>query len=351
MNPYPLMSDCNRSGRQCLTSRWLALAPCLGAALALLLSVSARAADATAASLALDPGLGITTVPIWDGAAPGAKGSAPIDTPTLTIFPPQHDRNNGTAVIIAPGGAYLNLAANLEGRQVADWFAVRGITAFVLKYRLGERYLYPVPLEDAKRAIRWVRAHAKEYFIVPNRIGMIGFSAGGHLTAMTGTTGDDGNPAATDVVERASSRPDFIVLGYPWLDAMLPPHPKLIPSYEMLMHLPESQWADYAEKYSPQTHITKQTPPTFLYITTDDGLVTVEPTVDFYRTLLGTGVPAELHIFAHGSHGSGFGAGDPALDLWPMLLEQWLRGQGLLTQDPAIKADLDAARAAEKKKH
>lgn len=328
--------------------------PRLGRACALLLLalVGARAqtAPSDSSAIALDPALDITTVPLWSGAAPGAKGSESADVPTLTIFPPQTWRQNGTAVVVAPGGAYLGLAANLEGREVADWFAARGITAFVLKYRLGERYLYPVPLEDAQRAVRWVRSHARDYYVAPNRIGMIGFSAGGHLTAMTGTTFDDGNPSAADPIDRVSSRPDFLILGYAWLDAMQPAKPKLIPSYETLMHLPPTEGTDFPTKYTPTLHVTNRTPPTFLYSTTEDGLVSVEATVDFYRALFSAGVPAELHIFAHGAHGSGLGAGDPALDLWPMLLEQWLRGQDLLTQDPAIKAALDAAKAAEHKK-
>ncbi len=185
----------------------------------------------SSAAPTLDPALDLTTVRLWNGEAPEAKGTAPIDTPTLTIFPPQPGRGIGSAVIVAPGGAYLGLAANLEGRQVADWFAARGFTAFVLKYRLGQRYLYPVPLLDAQRAVRWVRAHAKDYFIAPNRIGMVGFSAGGHLAAMTGTSFDDGTPTAADPVDRVSSRPDFLVLGYGWIDAMQPAKPKMIPSY------------------------------------------------------------------------------------------------------------------------
>ena len=164
--------------------------------------------------------LGIAIYRLWDGDAPGAVGKADLDVPTLTVFRPHGKTGNGTAVVIAPGGAYLGLAANLEGRQVADFFAARGVTAFVLKYRLGTTYLYPTPLRDAQRAIRFVRARAAEFGVVPDRIGMMGFSAGGHLTAATATLVEPGRPDAPDPLDRVSSRPDFIVLGYPWLNAM-----------------------------------------------------------------------------------------------------------------------------------
>ncbi len=320
---------------------------CSAVVLTMLTGLGLRAQTPSSSAMpSLDPALDVATVRLWNGEAPEAKGTGYADTPTLTIFPPQPGKGNGTAVIVAPGGAYLGLAANLEGRQVADWFAARGITAFVLKYRLGQKYLYPVPLLDAQRAVRWVRAHARDYFIAPDRIGMAGFSAGGHLAAMTGTSFDDGIPDAKDPVDRVSSRPDFLVLGYAWIDAMQPAKPKMIPSYEQLMHVPKAQWPALAAKYTPTLHVTHRTPPTFLYSTTNDGTVPVGASVDFYRALVSAGVSAEMHLFANGGHGSGLGSGDPALDTWPNLLEVWLRGRGLLTPDPATTA---AFKAAQKK--
>ena len=348
-NPAASINPSSRRSAWCSRSR---PAACLRRLVAVLLAtvwLRAQPAAPVAAGPALDPALGLTTVTLWTGAAPGAKGAEAIDTPTLTVFAPHAGRANGTGIIVAPGGAYLGLAANLEGREVADWFAARGITAFVLRYRLGERYLYPVPLQDAQRAVRWVRAHAREYFVAPDRVGMIGFSAGGHLTAMTGTAFDAGSPAAADPVERVSSRPDFLVLGYAWVDAMQPAKPKMIPAYEVLMHLPAAQWPQFAEQYTPTLHVTDRTPPTFLFSTTDDEVVSVSASVDFYRALIAAGVPAEMHLFAHGAHGSGLGSGDPALDAWPALLETWLRGRGLLTVDPAVKADLDAQAAEQQR--
>jgi acetyl esterase/lipase len=315
--------------------------------LAFAIAVGARAQSPHEAATSLDP-FELSTVQLWEGSAPGAKGDDPHDRPTLTVFRPQPGQGNGTAVIVAPGGAYLYLTWNLEGRQIADWFNARGVTAFVLKYRLGERYRYPAPLEDAQRAVRWVRAHAKDYFVAPDRIGMIGFSAGGHLAAMAATSFDVGNPASPDAVDHESSRPDFLVLGYAWLDAMQPAKPKMIPPYWALLHIAESEHAELGAKYTPMAHVTAQTPPTFLFHTTDDQTVAVSASVDFYQALIGAGVSAELHIFAHGPHGVGLGGGDQALGLWPGLLDAWLRARGLLTPDPAVAAQFESARARAK---
>lgn len=151
--------------------------------------------------------LGIQTIRLWPGDAPEAKGTACEDTPTLTIFEPAHGLSNGSAVVIMPGGSYLHLAANHEGRQVADWFTTRGFRAFILSYRLASHgYLVTAPQLDARRAVQTVRARARDYQVNPNKIVVIGFSAGGHLAALTGTTFIPGNPEAEDPIERVSSR-------------------------------------------------------------------------------------------------------------------------------------------------
>jgi acetyl esterase/lipase len=158
--------------------------------------------------------LGIQTIRLWPGDAPQAKGSACEDVPTLTVFEPQMGRSNGSAVVVFPGGAYRGLAANLEGRQVADWFTVRGFRAFVLQYRLSSHgYLLPVPLLDARRAVQLVRARATDYHIDPTRVGIIGFSAGGHLAALASVQPVPGKADADDPIDRVSSRPDYLVLG------------------------------------------------------------------------------------------------------------------------------------------
>ena len=286
--------------------------------------------------------LDIATYPLWPGGAPGALGTGEGDIPMLTLFRPQPHTGNGTAVIIAPGGAYLGLASNLEGRQVADWYTARGVTAFVLRYRLGRRYLYPVPLQDAQRAIRFVRSHAQEFGIGPDRIGFMGFSAGGHLAAMTATSFDSGKAEAPDVIDRASSRPDFVVLGYPWLNAMEKNETGVL-SYCSALKISADQCVNF-ETYSPDQHVSAQIPPTFIYHTTDDELVPVEASIKYYRALRAAGVPVEMHLFGHGRHGSGLGLGDPSLDLWPVLLESWLRSRSLLTQNASGAALVPAAR-------
>jgi acetyl esterase/lipase len=272
--------------------------------------------------------LGIETIRLWPGPAPQAKGSACEDTPTLTILEPQTGRDNGSAVVVLPGGGYSGLSGNLEGRQVADWFAAHGFRAFILSYRLASNgYLLPVPLIDARRAIQTVRGRALDYHIDPNRIVVIGFSAGGHLAALSGTLFIPGDPNADDPIARASSRPDFLVLGYPWIGAVTSDTSHL--SYCKVANVMD-QCEVLRKDYSPDLLVTKDTPPTFIYHTFNDQTVPVEQPLRFYDALVRAGVPSELHIFAKGAHGSGLGKGDASLDQWPNLLENWLRAQGLL---------------------
>jgi acetyl esterase/lipase len=329
--------------------------------LILALIASSLAGPATHAQLAncATPGtdnnfLGIQTIRLWPGTPPGDKspgvGTSPptrgepcADAPALTIFSPREGTGNGSAVIIFPGGAYLHLAGDLEGREVADWFTARGFHAFILSYRLSSNgYLLPVPLLDARRAIQTVRARATDYHINPNRIVVIGFSAGGHLAALAATQFVPGSPDAEDPIDRASSRPDYLVLGYPWLDAITRDTTFL--SYCKELNLlgnnpgdkpvgEPDQCDSLRAKYDPILFVTKDTPPTFIYQTFADKTVSPAATVDFYQALLKAGVPSELHVFVNGAHGSGLGKGDPALDQWPNLLENWLRAQGLLTAD------------------
>jgi len=277
--------------------------------------------------------LGIQTIRLWPGTAPEAKGAACNDIPALTIFEPRQGSANGSAVIIFPGGAYQHLAGDLEGREVADWFTARGFRAFILSYRLSSNgYLLPVPLLDARRAIQTVRARALDYHISPNHIVVIGFSAGGHLAGLAGTQFVPGDPNADDSVDRVSSRPDYLVLGYPWLDAITTDTTYL--SYCKILNIMD-QCDALRAKYDPVLFVSKDTPPTFIYQTFTDKTVSPGATVEFYQALFKAGVPSEMHVFANGGHGSGLGKGDPALDQWPNLLENWLRAQGLLTVDKA----------------
>lgn len=268
------------------------------------------------------------TFSLWEHVAPGAQGTAPEDVPTITAFVPLDPTRSGTAVLIAPGGSYRMLASNHEGRQVANWFNAMNVTAFVLKYRLGPKYHNPIELEDGQRAMRWVRAHAAQYGYDPNRIGMMGFSAGGHLTSTVGTHFDGGNPAASDPIDRVSCRPDFLILGYPVI-TMLPPYAHEGSVTSLLGDNPSTE---LRKQMSSELHVTAQTPPTFLLSTTEDGLVPVENTVMFYLALRKAGVPAEMHVFEKGPHGVGLDLADPVLGVWPTLLSNWLRERGLLNR-------------------
>ena len=306
----------------------------VGGPVALAVGQSADATTTPAIDRAIDPGLNIHTVELWPGGAPGQNGNEPTDVPALTVFAPRGRHANRSAVIVAPGGSYVMLAADLEGREVADWFSARGIAAFVLRYRLGAKYQYPVPLEDAQRAVRYVRANAAKYGIDADRIGIMGFSAGGHLAAMESVSAETADANATDPIDRASSKPDFVVLGYPWLNAMVPNSSGMITycaTNPTVRGLPEEKCKEFETKYSPVRFVTSQTPPTFLYITSDDKTVDVQASIDYFEAMRAAKAPVEFHSFAHGSHGSGLGNGDPALDLWPTLLDAWLRGQGFLT--------------------
>lgn len=268
------------------------------------------------------------TFSLWEHGAPGAQGSAPEDVPTITAFVPMDPTRSGTAVLIAPGGSYHMLASNHEGRQVANWFNAMNVTAFVLKYRLGPKYHNPIELQDAQRAMRWVRAHAAQYGYDPNRVGMMGFSAGGHLTSTVGTHFDDGNPAASDPIDRVSCKPNFLILGYPVI-TMLPPYAH---EGSVTNLLGDNSTTEQRKQMSSELHVTAQTPPTFLLSTTEDGLVPVENTVMFYMALRKAGVPAEMHVFEKGPHGVGLDLADPVLGVWPTLLSNWLRERGLLTR-------------------
>jgi acetyl esterase/lipase len=264
------------------------------------------------------------TFPLWENGAPGALGHEDSDIPTLTYYPAI--QGIPTAIVVAPGGGYRGLAMNHEGRQIANWLNAAGISAFVLKYRLGPRYHHPIELGDAQRAIRLVRAHAVEYGLKPDRIGMMGFSAGGHLTSTAETHFDSGNHEAADPIDRVSSRPDFAVLGYPVISFTAPFTHK--GSAEAL--LGESPDPKLLENLSNDLQVTPQTPPTFLFSTSADTGVPSENSVVFYLALHKANVPAELHIFQKGPHGVGLDLSDVALSEWPKLLINWLRGLGLL---------------------
>ncbi len=265
-------------------------------------------------------------LPLWSGAAPGALGSEDADVPTLTVYLPRTVREGTPAVVVCPGGGYQNLASNHEGRQVANYLNSLGIAAFVLKYRLGPRYHHPVELGDAQRAIRTLRSHAAEWRLDPARIGIMGFSAGGHLAMTASTWFDAGNAQAPDTVDRVSSRPDFAVLGYPVI-SMTAAWMHRGSQRNLLGDMPDP---DLARRLSGENAVTKDTPPTFIFQTNEDTTVPAENAVQYYLALRKAGIPAELHVFEKGGHGVGLANDIPALSPWSSLLATWLRGRGVI---------------------
>jgi acetyl esterase/lipase len=263
---------------------------------------------------------------LWPAGAPGAVGTEPVDKPKITIYRAPADKATGASVVVCPGGGYGVVAADHEGKRVAEWLSGFGVTAFVLQYRLGPRYHHPAPLQDAQRAIRLVRSKAREFGIDARRVGILGFSAGGHLTSTAGTHFDAGRAGDPDAIEHESSRPDFMVLAYPVISLVAPYTHK--GSLENLIG--KNPDPKLVESLSNELQVTKDTPPTFLFHTADDPGVPVENSVVFFEALRKAGVPAEMHIFAKGPHGVGLAPKDPALSAWPSLCAAWMKGLGVL---------------------
>jgi acetyl esterase/lipase len=264
---------------------------------------------------------------LWERDAPGAKGREAADVPTLTVYTPPEDKRNGAAVVVCPGGGYAGLAPH-EGEPIARWLNSLGITGFVLKYRLGPRYQHPAMLEDVSRALRTVRSQAEKWKLDPNRIGVLGFSAGGHLASTAATHFDGGNPNAPDLIDRVSSRPDLAVLVYPVI-SMSGPYAHSGSRKNLLGENPDPE---LVERLSNEKQVTPKTPPIFLVHTTDDAVVPVEHSLLFALACRKAGVPVELHQFAHGPHGFGLGENDPVLKQWPALCADWMRSLKFLNR-------------------
>lgn len=263
-------------------------------------------------------------VVLWPNGAPGAQGSAEEDIPTLTIYPIGGPQKVRTGVVVFPGGGYVHLAMDHEGAQIAAWLNSYGITAFVLRYRLGPKYHHPIELGDAQRAVRYARSRAKDFAIYPQRIGVWGFSAGGHLASSVGTHFENGKPEAADPIDRLSSRPDFLILAYPVI-TFKEPYLHRGSRDALLGNNPDAKLIDLL---SNETQVTGETPPTFLFHTSDDPVVPVQNSLNFYAALRAAKVPAEMHIFEHGQHGVGLARDNPALSNWPDLLAKWLQERG-----------------------
>jgi acetyl esterase/lipase len=261
-------------------------------------------------------------IPLWPEGVPGARGTNDHDVPTITTFLPKGDvPANGSAMVIFPGGAYAGLAGH-EGKGYADWFVTNGITAFVVKYRLGTHgYRHPSMLNDAARSVRWVRAHAAEYKIDPKRVGVIGSSAGGHLASTLLTHFDSGKPDASDAVEQQSSRPDLGILCYAVIS--MGPNTHRGSKNNLLGDKPDEE---LVKNLSNETQVTRETPPCFIWHTWEDKAVKVENSLDFAYAMQRAGVPFDLHVYQKGAHGIGLGKNHP----WPTDCIFWLKAQGFV---------------------
>ena len=265
-------------------------------------------------------------ITLWPSGAPLAKGKEDVDQPTLTVYPAPAANSSGTAIVVCPGGGYRHLAMGHEGEEIANWLNSIGISAFVLKYRIAP-YQHPAPLLDAQRAIRTVRSRAGEWGIDPAKIGVLGFSAGGHLASTLATHFDDGDSKAADAIDRVGCRPDFAVLCY----AVISFTDEAITHKGSITNLlgPEPS-KEMLELLSNEKQVTSKTPPTFLWHTGEDKGVKPDNSVQFYLACVRAGVPAELHIYEKGPHGIGLGKKFPPAAQWVIQCEVWLKEHGLV---------------------
>lgn len=265
-------------------------------------------------------------IKLWENGAPNALGNEDKDKPQINVFLPEKDKANGTAVVVCPGGGYQGLAIDHEGWQFADWFNSFGVAAIVLEYRhRGKGYGHPNPLLDVQRAIRTVRFNAEKWGIEPNKIGVIGFSAGGHLASTAGTH-FDGVKEPVDDTDKTSCRPDFMILCYPVIlfDSAV------THKGSQVNLIGENAPKELVELYSNEKQVSAQTPPTFIFFTDEDTVVPPENGIEFYLALRKHKIPAEMHIFQKGGHGQGLAKGKPGNEHWPELCKKWLQNNGFL---------------------
>ena len=264
---------------------------------------------------------------LWTGDAPGALGKQDKDIPTLTPYFPEPAKATGAAIVICPGGGYGGLA-NHEGDHYARWLNESGIAGFVLKYRLGSAgYRHPVMLQDAARAVRTVRARAGDWKLDPKRVGIMGSSAGGHLSSTLLTHFDAGKPDAADPIDRESSRPDLGILCYPVV-TLVGPFAHAGSRKNLLGTNPPPE---LVRELSNDLQVTKNTPPCFIWHTYEDSGVPVENSLQFAEALRKAGVPFDLHVYQKGPHGLGLGTRDWNPDKrlpWTGDCVYWLKGQG-----------------------
>ena len=318
--------------------KFLGLAACLGLAFS----------PPTARAETWRPSEGLVQTPIWPGPAPDAPLAAEpesvskadnlvagrewrwvtnVSTPTMTVFPPQ-GKNTGVAVIVFPGGGFMGLAIDLEGTEVCDWLASKGIACVLLKYRVPRTEDYydqrlgrhvepktPLAFQDAQRTISLLRSRAAEWGVDPHKIGVLGFSAGGYLAAKTSTEFEPRSYRPVDAADRESCRPDFSVPVYPG-------------------HLWKPHGGSSELRLNPRIHASRRVPPTFLLQAEDDRVDGVEQTLTYYRALQKAGAPVEMHLYAEGGHAFGLRRTKSPITDWPRLVETWLRTIGMISDEP-----------------
>jgi acetyl esterase/lipase len=250
-----------------------------------------------------------------------------VSQPTLTVYPAAVDRAAHTAVVICPGGGYEFLSSIREGQQYAQWLSNLGVTAFVLKYRLGD-YGHPAPLQDVLRAIRTVRSQAARFGVAPDRIGVMGSSAGGHLAASASTLYDLPAGRTGAPLDAVSARPDFAILMYPVI-TLEPPVAHMGSRHALLGANPSPELVDLM---SVEKQVTGNTPPTLLFHSQDDGAVPIENSILYYQALTRAHVPAEMQFFERGGHGMAMNPGLGNASNWPKRAEEWLRYRKLIVQ-------------------
>lgn len=299
--------------------RWAA-----GAGLALALGAVAMAAapagESKEGANAMTPSEVLAPVLLWPDGAPGAKGDGPEDKPRITPYLLKGD-GPFACVVVCPGGGYSGRAPH-EAGPIAQWLNGIGVASVVLDYRVAP-YKHPIPLGDAQRAIRTVRARAKEWRIDPKRVGILGFSAGGHLAGSAATLFDKGKPDAADPIERLSSRPDAAILCYAVLTFGEKRH-----DGSMVNLIGKDPDEKLRHMLSLENSVTRETPPTFLWHTSDDGAVPVENSLLLAEALHRSGVRFALHVFPHGDHGMGLAQNDPVVGKWTALCADWLKEIG-----------------------
>jgi acetyl esterase/lipase len=277
------------------------------------------------------------TLKVWPNGAPNDNGMKEpeekydgvrvrnVSEAEMYVYLPEKSKNTGAAVVICPGGGYMIEAMDHEGYQMAEWLQSKGVAGIVLKYRLPYGH-HEIPSGDARQTMRIVRSNAKEWGIDPNKVGIAGSSAGGHLASTVGTVFDLGNEKSTDAIDKMSCRPDFMLLLYP-----------VISFNEAVGHMGSrknligegNDWK-LAKQYSNELNVTKDTPPTFLILADDDKVVIPQNSVDFYLALKKYDIPAEMHIFQEGGHGFGMTKKNLPVDQWPDLFYSWLKAQKII---------------------